>query len=65
MCGFGWLMPALPWMLIVLVWAYVIVWMFVLDVAKLGLYRLLENRARHREKHLDIINQPLHPQADR
>ncbi len=63
MCGFGWLMPALPWVLIALVWGYVIVWMFILDVAKLGLYRLLENRAHHRSKHLETMSQTLHPYA--
>ncbi len=63
MCGFGWLVPAVPWVLIALVWLYVIVWMFILDVAKLGLYRLLENRAEHHRKLLEAINQPLHPQA--
>ena len=63
MCGFGWLVPALPWMLILLVWVYVIVWMFILDLAKLGLYRLLENRAGHHKKFLGTANQPLHPHA--
>jgi H+-transporting ATPase len=60
MCAFGWLVPALPWTLIGLVWAYVIVWMFVLDLAKLGLYRLVENRAAHHRRYLDTLNQPLH-----
>ncbi len=63
MCGFGWLVPAVPWTLIALVWVYVLVWMFVLDVAKLGLYRLVENRAAHHRKLLETVNQPLHPQA--
>jgi len=63
MCGFGWLVPAVPWTLIALVWAYVIVWMVILDLAKLGLYRLLENRAGHHRKLLEIVNQPLHPHA--
>jgi H+-transporting ATPase len=63
MCGFGWLVPALPWGMIALVWVYVIVWMFVLDVAKLGLYRLVENRAGHHRKLLETVNQNLHPQA--
>jgi H+-transporting ATPase len=63
MCGFGWLVPAVPWVLIALVWLYVIVWMFVLDMAKLGLYRLVENRAGHHRKLLETVNQPLNPQA--
>ena len=61
MCGFGWLVPAVPWTLIALVWVYVIGWMLIMDVAKLGLYRLLENRAGHHRKLLETVNQPLHP----
>jgi len=39
MCGFGWLVTAIPWTLIALVWLYMLVWMFVLDEAKLAGYR--------------------------
>ncbi|MEM7025275.1 MAG: plasma-membrane proton-efflux P-type ATPase, partial [Pseudomonadota bacterium] len=59
MCAFGWLVPALPWTLIGLVWVYVIVWMFILDGAKLLLHRLIENRAEHHQKFLHAVNQPL------
>ncbi|MEM7224629.1 MAG: plasma-membrane proton-efflux P-type ATPase [Pseudomonadota bacterium] len=59
MCGFGWLVPALPWPLIGLVWIYVIVWMFLLDAAKLALAALIERRAGHHIDLLDRINQPL------
>ena len=59
MCAFGWLVPALPWTLIGLVWLYVLAWMVVLDLAKLGLYRLIENRARHHRNFLHALNQPL------
>ena len=59
MCAFGWLVPALPWPLIGLVWLYVIGWMLVLDLAKLCLYRLIENRAAHHRSFLDAVNQPL------
>ena len=59
MCGFGWLVPALPWPLIGLVWVYVICWMFLLDLAKLGLNRLVEQRAHHHRAMLDRVNQPL------
>jgi H+-transporting ATPase len=59
MCGFGWLVPALPWPLIGLVWLYVIGWMLVLDLAKLALYRLIENRTAHHRRFLHAVNQPL------
>jgi H+-transporting ATPase len=41
MCGFGWLVTAIPWSLIALVWAYMLAWMFLLDQAKLAAYRRL------------------------
>ncbi len=39
MCGFGWFVPAIPWIIIGLVWVYMLVWMIALDLAKLALYR--------------------------
>ncbi len=38
MCGFGWFVTPLPWEIIGLVWAYMLVWMFVLDWVKLALH---------------------------
>ena len=61
MCGFGWLVPPVSWVFIGYVWAYVIVWMFIQDVFKLGLYALLENRAEHKRRFLNRTNKPLHP----
>ena len=46
MCGFGWFVSALPWTIVGMVWIYMLVWMVVLDVAKLALYRRLA-RAEH------------------
>ena len=60
MCGFGWLVPALPWTLIGYVWGYIILWMLLQDFFKLGLYALLENRAAHKRRFLEIANRPLH-----
>jgi len=37
MCGFGWIVTALPWTIIGLVWLYMLAWMFVLDWVKLAL----------------------------
>ncbi|HZE20564.1 MAG TPA: plasma-membrane proton-efflux P-type ATPase, partial [Desulfobaccales bacterium] len=60
---FGWLMPALPLFLIGLVWAYNLVWMVAMDIAKLGVYALLEGRARHHRLFKEVFNKPLqsHP----
>ena len=60
MCGFGWLVPPLPWNLIGYVWAYIIVWMIIQDIFKLGLHSLVENRAKHKQRFLELTNQPLH-----
>ena len=61
MCAVGWLVPALPWGLIGLVWVYNIVWMFIQDFIKVGVYYLIEDRAKHRQRYLKTVNQPLHP----
>ena len=46
MCAFGVLVPQLPWLMIGLVWAYVLVWMVVLDVVKLAYFRIVDRRDR-------------------
>jgi H+-transporting ATPase len=63
MTGFGWLVPALPWKVVGMVWVYNLVWMVVQDGIKLGVYRLIENRAKHHTNFLKIMNQPLHSHA--
>jgi H+-transporting ATPase len=55
MCAFGVLVPALPWLMIGLVWAYVLVWMVVMDIAKLGYFSLAERR----ETRPSVLQQPL------
>ncbi|MCK9376466.1 MAG: plasma-membrane proton-efflux P-type ATPase [Syntrophobacterales bacterium] len=60
MCGFGWLVPPLPWDLIGYVWVYIIVWMIIQDISKLGLHALVENRSGHKRRFLEVVNQPLH-----
>lgn len=49
LCGFGagHVIPALPWEIIGWVWVYNIAWMFVLDVVKLMLYRVLNGWKLH------------------
>jgi H+-transporting ATPase len=48
-CGFGILVPKLPWMAVVGVWIYCLVWMVIIDGAKLMYYRSVrafEERSR-------------------
>ena len=55
MCAFGVLVPVLPWAMIGLVWAYVLVWMVVMDLVKLGYFRAADRRATQPS----VIDQPL------
>ena len=49
MCGFGWLVPVLPWDLIGWVWVYNLVWMVAQDGIKLVVYRVTDHRFQHRQ----------------
>jgi len=60
MTGFGWLVPPLPWSHIGWVWIYNLVWMVVLDLAKLGSNRLMDHRAVFKQRFLRQANRPLH-----
>lgn len=62
MCGFGILVPHLPWELIGLVYLYNIVWMFVLDYVKMGIYEYfhIARRQKRHEKFLSRLNRTLH-----
>jgi H+-transporting ATPase len=46
-CGLGVLVPRLPWNAVLGVWIYTLVWMVVLDIAKLAWYRATERREAH------------------
>ncbi|WP_308390014.1 plasma-membrane proton-efflux P-type ATPase [Acidithiobacillus sp. AMEEHan] len=59
--AFGWLMPAIPWVAIGLVWAYNIVWMFVADFAKLAIHRAMDHQHEHQLRFLNTLNRSLHP----
>lgn len=46
MVGLGFLMAGIPWIDVALIWGYCIVWVFIEDQAKLGVYRRLERAPR-------------------
>ncbi|NPA35296.1 MAG: plasma-membrane proton-efflux P-type ATPase [Chlorobi bacterium] len=52
MCGFGWFVTPLPWTIIAMVWAYLLVWMFILDQVKLAVYRKLARMNKHKTPHV-------------
>jgi H+-transporting ATPase len=54
-CGFGFLVPKLPWSAIVAVWVYSLAWMVVIDLAKLLYYRVVADREAHAQR----LSQPL------
>ncbi|WP_261324463.1 plasma-membrane proton-efflux P-type ATPase [Microbulbifer agarilyticus] len=55
MCGFGWLVPKIPWVIIGLVWCYMLAWMFVLDVVKRVLYQHLGGAEQVPEKSSGLL----------
>jgi magnesium-transporting ATPase (P-type) len=59
MCAEGWLVPALPWNIIGLVWVYNLAWMVVQDIVKLGLYRFMGAGGLGRVSFLRMLGQPL------
>ena len=46
-CGFGVLVPKLPWAAVGAVWAYSLIWMVVIDIVKLIYYRAAANGEAH------------------
>jgi H+-transporting ATPase len=63
MCGFGWLVPAIPWTLIGWVWAYNIAWMFVLGGVRLIAERFATYRTVRQARSVHIVSQSLGPQS--
>ncbi len=61
MTGFGWLMPAVGWGAIALIWVYNLAWMVVLDFAKLGADHLLAHRPRFKQALLERTSRRLGP----
>jgi H+-transporting ATPase len=59
MCGFGWLVPAIPWVLIGWVWAYNIAWMFVLGAVRLIAEAFATYRTARQARSVDMVSEPL------
>lgn len=54
-CGFGILVPKLPWSAIAAVWIYSLLWMVVIDLAKLFYYRAVAERESHAQRLLQRL----------
>ncbi len=59
MCGFGIIVPEIPWKLIGLVWVYLIVWLFIIGLVRIGIDHVLENRSARRAMSIDVVNERL------
>ena len=59
MCGFGWLVPAIPWTLIGWVWAYNVAWMFILSIVRLATEHLLAGRTARQMRSASLVNRSL------
>ena len=59
MCAYGVLVPALPWPLIGVVWAYVIVWTILTDIVKLIFKAIYRDRAEAQATPLTAFDTPI------
>ena len=57
--GFGIIVPEIPWKLIGLVWVYLIVWLFIIGLVRIGIDHVLENRSARRAMSIDVVNERL------
>ena len=63
MCGFGWLMPRIPWTLIGWVLVYNIAWMFILGGVRLLTESFVSYRTARHLRSVHLVNQSLQPQV--
>ncbi|HRD93474.1 MAG TPA: plasma-membrane proton-efflux P-type ATPase [Accumulibacter sp.] len=61
MCGFGLLVPAIPWKLIGWVWVYLIAWLFILGGVRMIYDRFASYRTARHMKSVELVNQSLQP----
>jgi H+-transporting ATPase len=63
MCAFGWLVAPISLRLIAWVWAYNLAWMFLLGGIRLAVEAYIEHRTTRAQRSVEVVNQPLHPNA--
>ena len=59
MCALGWLVEPISWTLIAWIWAYNLVWMFLLGAVRLETERYIDFRTARHMKSLEVVNQSL------
>ena len=63
MCGFGWLVAPISLRLILWILFYDLVWIFLMGGIRLVADAFIEHRTTRTRKSIDLVNQPLHPNA--
>ncbi len=58
--GFGIFVQRLPWLYVLYVWGYALVWMFILDAIKVAVYRHLSLGGTHHRSFIDRLQRSLH-----
>ena len=65
MCGFGWLVPPIPWTLVVWIWLYNLVWLFALAGVRIATEKQLAGDTARWGRSVDVVSRPLQPNARR
>jgi H+-transporting ATPase len=61
MCGFGWLVPSIPWSLIGWIWLYDLAWLVVLAAVRLATEIALAGQTARWARSRQFLNEPLRP----
>jgi H+-transporting ATPase len=61
MCGFGWLVPSIPWSLIGWIWLYDLAWLIVLAAVRMATETALAGQTARWARSKELLNQPLRP----
>jgi H+-transporting ATPase len=61
MCGFGWLVPSIPWSLIGWIWLYDLAWLVVLAAVRLATETALAGQTARWTRSRQFLNEPLRP----
>ncbi len=59
MCGFGWLVPAISWTMIALIWVYNLVWMVLLGAVRVWTERLIDHETPARRRSGHLVTHPI------
>lgn len=59
MCYFGWFVPKISIMTIVVVWVYNLIWMFILGFIRIACEKYIEHRTARQRQSIKIVNESL------